>query len=73
MVEACFEDIGAYVTRRKNTVMQYIVTQHILDLFERSVWSTGVWLSQRWWEQDGLDLEGSKERKLAESEGEEAQ
>ena len=27
----------------------------------------------RWWEQEGLELEGENEREVAESEGEEAQ
>ena len=48
MEEAVFEEIGAYVTRRHNTVAQYIATQTILDLYERSAWRPGVWVSQRW-------------------------
>ena len=28
-------------------------------------------MSRRWWEQDGLDLEGTKKRVAAESDGEE--
>ena len=32
MEEACFEDIGVYITRRQNTVAQYIETRPILDL-----------------------------------------
>ena len=30
-------------------------------------------MSRQWWEQDGLDLEGTKEISAAESDGEEAQ
>ena len=33
MAEAGFERIGTYITRRQNTVAQYIATQQILDLF----------------------------------------
>ena len=73
MVEAGFEEIGVYVTRRKNTVAQYIVTQPIMDLCNQSVRRPGVWMYRRWWEQEGLDLEGEKERAAAESDGEEAQ
>ena len=53
---------------------QYIATRPILDLCERSVRRPGVLVSQRWWEQDGLDLEGAKKRAeaAAESDGEEA-
>ena len=54
MAESGFEDIGKYVTRRHNTVAQYIVMRRIMDLYDRSAWRTGVWVSQRWWEQDGF-------------------
>ena len=40
---------------------QYIVTQPILDLCERSVWRPGAWVSWSWWEQEGIDLEGARE------------
>ena len=30
-------------------------------------------MSRRWWDQESLDLEGPKERAVADSEGEEAQ
>ena len=73
MVEEGFEDIGTYVTRRKNTVAQYIVTRSILDLYDRSDWRTGVWVSQRWWYQDGFYLDRVKESSAAESDREEAQ
>ena len=58
MEEAGFKEIGVYFMRRQNTVTQYIATQPILDLCEKSVWRTGAWVSQRWWDQEGLDLEG---------------
>ena len=54
-------------------VAQYIVTRPILDLCERSDRRPGAWVSRRWWEQDILDLEGTKERAAVESDGEEAQ
>ena len=71
MVEAGLEGIGTYVTRRQNTVAQYIVTRPILDLCERSARRPGTWVSWRWWEQDGLYLEGAKKRAAAESDKEE--
>ena len=71
MEEAGFNEIGVYITRRQNTFAQYIATRPILDLCERSVRRTGAWVSRRWWEQEGLDLEGAKERETEESDGEE--
>ena len=72
-MKAVFKGIRTYVTRRQNTVTQYIATQPILDIFEGSSRRTGVWVSLRWWEQGGLDLgRGAKKRALAESDGEEA-
>ena len=56
MEEAEFEEMGVYVQKRQNTVVQYIATQPILDLCERSVWRPGAWFSRRWWEKHGLDL-----------------
>ena len=42
IVEAGFEGIRNLVTRRQNTVAQYIVTQPILDLCERATRRTGA-------------------------------
>ena len=42
------------------------------DLCERSVWRPGAWVSQRWWEQEGVDLGGgARERAEATMDGEE--
>ena len=41
-------------------VAQYIETRTIMDLYEWSSWRPGAWVSQGWWEQEGLDLEGAK-------------
>ena len=43
------------------------MTRTILDLCERSVWSTGAWFYWVWWEQEGLDLEGKRELMAAET------
>ena len=61
MAEAGFEGIGTYVTRRQNKVVQHIATRTLLDLCERSARRPGAWVSRRWWEQDGLYLEGGEE------------
>ena len=62
MGESGFEGISKSVTRRQNTVAQYIVTRRILDLCERSTWRPGARVSRRWWEQAVLDLEGEEKR-----------
>ena len=67
MGEAGFEGIRKSITRRHNTVAQYIGTRLILDLCERSTWRPGARVSRRWWEQSGIDLEDAKKR-AAESE-----
>ena len=72
MVESGFEGIGTYITRRQNTVAQYIATQPIMDLCERSARRTGARVSMRWWEQDGLYVEGEKKRAAEESDGDDA-
>ena len=74
MLEAGFEGIGTYITRRQNMVAQYIATRPIMDHCEWSAWRPEARVSWRWWEQDGLDLEGANNRAVAaaESDGEEA-
>ena len=65
MAEAGFEWIRKYITRRQNTVAQYIATRPILDLCERSTRRPGARVSRRWWEQADLDLEGEKKMAAA--------
>ena len=62
MGEAGFKGIRKSVTRRKNTVAQYIATRPILDLRERSTWRPGVRVS--WWcrEKSGIELKGARKR-----------
>ena len=62
MGEAGFEGIRKSVTRRQNTVAQYIATRPIMELCERATCQPGVRVSWRWWEQAGIELEGSKKR-----------
>ena len=62
MLEAGFDEIGTYITRSQNTIAQYIATQPIMDLCERSARSPGVRVSRRWWEKEGIDFEGAKKR-----------
>ena len=60
--EAGLEVIRKSITRRQNTVAQYIATRPILDLYERSTWRPGARVSRRWWEQAVIDLEGMKKQ-----------
>ena len=55
-------------------IAQYISTRPIMELCERSTRRPGARMSRQWWEQDGLYLEGAKNRAAAaaESGGEEA-
>ena len=71
MEEAGSEEIRVYITRRQNTAAQYITKRSIMDLCERYVRRPGAWVSWRWWEQEVLDIDGAKEREVADSDGEE--
>ena len=62
MQEAGLEGIRKAVTRRQNTVTQYIATGPILDLCERAMQRMGVRVSQRWWNQEGIEPKAAKER-----------
>ena len=48
-MEAVFEGIGTYVTRRQNTVAQYIAVPPILDLYEQSTWRLRERVARQWW------------------------
>ena len=60
MEEVGFDEMGEYVLKRKNQVVQYIVTWMILELCEEMVHIPGAWVNGRWWEQEGLDLAGAR-------------
>ena len=60
MREAGFKWIQKAITRRQNTVAQYIATRPIMDLCERATQSMGARVSRRWWEQEEIDLETEK-------------
>ena len=54
--------IRTSITRRQNTVAQYIATRPILDLCKRATRKPGAQVSRQWWEQAGIDLEGVRKR-----------
>ena len=62
MREAGFIEIRESITRRQNTVAQYIVTRPILDLCEQNTQRAGERVYRRWWEQKVIDLKTAKER-----------
>ena len=62
MREAGFEGIRKAITRRQNTVAQYIATRPILDLCERGTQRLVARVSRQWWKQEGIYLEKAKGR-----------
>ena len=54
--------IWTSITRRQNTVAQYIATRPILDLCERDTRRPGAWVYQSWWEKAWIDLEGARKQ-----------
>ena len=62
MGEVGFKGIKKSVTRRQNTVVEFIATRPILDLCERSTRRPGARVSWIWWEQAGIDLVGANKR-----------
>ena len=58
MTEAGIQEVETYVARRHNTVAKFIATRPIMDLCLAATWSLGSRVSKRWWDQEGLGLEG---------------
>ena len=67
------DEMGAYVLKRQNTVAQYIATRPIMNLYEETVHKSGAWVDRRWWEQEGLDLAGTKAAAAATAEDREGE
>ena len=57
MHEVGFEEVELYVLRRENTAAWCIIIQRILEICEEAMWMTEVWVTKRWWDQEGIDLE----------------
>ena len=66
--EVGMEKVEEYVLKMHNMVTHYIATRTILDLCEEAEWKIGTWVSKRWWEQEGLDLEGGRTTEEVEDE-----
>ena len=52
---------GSICPEKENMVVQYIATRVMLYLCEETVWGPREWVHRIWWEQDLLDLAGSRE------------
>ena len=65
MEEVGFKEIRVYILKRQNTHAQYIAMQPILNLCKRLVRTLEAWVSRRWWEQEGIDLEGARKPVVA--------
>ena len=52
------EEMKTYISRRQNTVTQYIATQDILELCLEAKHRPLLRLPKRWWEQEGFNLTG---------------
>ena len=66
MSEVGVQEVETYAARRQNTVAQFIATRLIMDLCLAAARRPGARVSKRWWEQEGLDLEGIWEAAEAE-------
>ena len=58
MVETGINEVETCVASCQKTVMQYVTTRQIMDLCLATVQRPGEWVYQRWWEQEGIDIEG---------------
>ena len=73
MAEAGLNEVETYISRRQNTVAQYIATRPIMDLRLAVKCRPGPRVAMRWREQEGMHLErikiASQEAERMEGEG----
>ena len=60
MAEVELQEVETYVSRRQITVAQYIETRPIMELCLVAKQRPGPRVEIRWWEQEGLHLEGMR-------------
>ena len=60
MAKAGLQEVETYVSCLQNTVVQYIATKPIMELCLAVKRRPGTRVEMRWWEQEGLDLEGMR-------------
>ena len=58
MTEAGLQEVETYISRRQNTVVHFIATRPIVDMFMLAEKRPVSMVPKQWWEQDGLDVEG---------------
>ena len=58
MVDTGLQNVENYVYCHYNTVEHFIATSPIMDLCLVAEQRPGPRITRRWWEQDGVDLEG---------------
>ena len=58
--EARFEVMEEYIKIRHNTVLQFIDTQSLLDLFGETDRAPGERVGMQWWEKAVIDLAGAR-------------
>ena len=58
MSEAGMQEVETYVSRRQNTVAQFIATRPIMDLCLAAERIPGPRIYKKWWEKDRVDVEG---------------
>ena len=71
MEDAVFDEIRANILKRQNMVAQCIALRPILDLCKKNVQRPGAWVAWRWWEQEGIDIAGTRARAATAEDGEE--
>ena len=60
MTEAGMQEVVTYASHPQNTVKQFITTRPIVDLCMAEKQRLGSRISKWWWEQDGVDVEGTE-------------
>ena len=58
MTNTGLQEVETYVSHHQNTVAQFIATRPIMDLCLVAERRPGSRVTKRWWEQDGLGVEG---------------
>ena len=60
MAGALLQEVDTYVSFRQNTGVQFIATRPIVDLCLAAEQIRVTQVSRRWWEQDGVGVEGMR-------------
>ena len=60
MADTGFQELETYVYYHHNTSAKYISTRPIMGLCLATKWRPGERVAMRWWEQEGLYLEGMR-------------